>query len=90
MALCIAMKTKRHERIELLETVEDIVGKTVQTDREMYNYSVRRENRKLKKVLKELKEWRENLEKTQRLLDAETKLDKRQEAHVNRRPNNHQ
>ena len=84
------MKTKRQERIELLETVEDIVGKTVQTDREMYNYSVRRENRKLKKVLKELKEWRENLEKTQRLLDAETKLDKRQEAHVNRRPNNHQ
>jgi len=88
------MSTKRKERIKLLEAVENIVGKTVQTDREMYNYSVRRENRKLEKMLKQLKEWREALECTQRLLESEDRFEKQKrkekEAYADQRANDHQ
>jgi len=61
------MKTQQEKRIELLEKAHECIRKTVNTDREMYDYHIRRENRKTLKVLKEIEKWKEELYEEQRV-----------------------
>jgi len=61
------MSQKREQRIKLLQEVQEIVEKSVETDRDLFDTRVRRENSKLKKMIKEIKEWQEDLEQMQKL-----------------------
>jgi hypothetical protein len=59
------MSDKRKTRIKLLEDVRGIIENSYEIDRDLYTYSVRKENRKLKKILKEIEEWTEDLKNVQ-------------------------
>ena len=76
------MSQKRERRIKLLQEVREIVGKSVETDRDLFDTRVRRENSKLKKMIKEIVEWEEDLEQMQKLSKAQHRLaeEKRKEA----------
>ena len=76
------MSQKREKRIKLLKEIREIVGKGVETDRDVIDRDVRRENRKLRGILKEIEEWQGDLEQMQKLVKAQHRLDeeKRKEA----------
>ena len=82
------MSDKRKTRIKLLEDMRDIVGESYQTDRDMYSYNVRKKNRKLKKMLKEIEEWTEDLEVDGRV-DHCLEIQKRKEANAKQHIDNH-
>ena len=55
------MKDLRTKRIELLEQLQELVTKNIITDRPQITSRVRRENRQLKRMVKELAQWKDEL-----------------------------
>jgi hypothetical protein len=55
------MPKLQNERLELLDQLQELVTKNIITDRPQLTSKVRRENRQLKRMLKEIKEWKEEL-----------------------------
>jgi hypothetical protein len=60
--ICITgMKDLQTERRELLERVQEVVTKNIITDRPSLTAKIRRENRRLKRMLKEIEIWKDEL-----------------------------
>jgi hypothetical protein len=55
------MKDSQSERLELLEQLQELVSKNIITDRPSLTTKIRRENRLLKRMQKEIKQWKEEL-----------------------------
>ena len=49
------------QRMELLDELQELVEKNIITDRPSLTAKIRRENRQLKRMLKEIETWKEEL-----------------------------
>ena len=68
------MRTKQKRRIKLLNEARDIIGKTVNTDGEMYDRGVRRDNRKVEKMIREMEDWVKDLQQEEIVSEVQDKI----------------
>ena len=68
------MKDLQRDRIQLLEHLQEVVSNNIITDRPQLTSKVRRENRQLKQMLKEITNWKYEIEDKVRVENVQRRL----------------